>query len=324
MSPYNRDELTSEHFDDEMCRGMIERAIGTAQPFELLSRNTWALSAEVAERYGDGATWLLGDAAHRFPPSGGLGLNTGLADAFNLAWKVAAVCDKRAGINLLETYELERRDIAIANTRVSLANHHKMTEVVAALDIPAELDVVAAREQIRTLAATPERAARVQAAIDNQVEHFDTFGLDFGYSYEHGAIVSDGTTHQEPANIVTDYVPCTRPGSRLPHAWVQKGEAQISTLDLIDRRVPTLLTGEGGTAWRDAAEALSIPVTMIGDHTAVRDPEGAWAAVREIADNGALLVRPDGHVGWRAMGPSADAATELRSALERILPPGDS
>jgi len=324
MAPYNQDELTPEHFDEATCRGMIERAIGTDHPFEFISRATWTLSAEVAERYGDGSTWLLGDAAHRFPPSGGLGLNTGLADAFNLAWKVAAVCDKRAGINLLETYELERRDVAIANTRVSLANHHKMTEVVAALDVPAELDAAAAREQIRTLPATQERAARVQAAIDNQVEHFDTFGLDFGYSYARGAIVPDGTTHHEPANIVTDYVPCTRPGSRLPHAWVHKGGALISTLDLIDRRVPTLLTGDGGAAWRDAAEGLGIPVTMIGAYGAVQDPEGAWAAVREIADNGALLVRPDGHVGWRAMEPSADATTELRSALERILPTGDS
>ena len=163
----------------------------------------------------------------------------------------------------------------------------------------------------------------MQRAIDEQEEHFDTLGLDLGHSYEVGALVPDGSPAVTGENIVSDYVPSTRPGCRLPHAWLEKGAERISTLDLIDRRAPVLLTGAAGAAWCDAAEGLGISATTIGDHSTVRDSEGTWAALRAIADDGALLVRPDGHVGWRAMGPSEDAPAELRSALERILPPDD-
>lgn len=321
MSPYDADEIPPEHFDLDTCRGLLERALGADHPFEIRSVDTWAMTAQVAERYGEGRVWLVGDAAHRFPPTGGLGMNTGVADAFNLVWKIAAVRDGRADVGLLETYALERREVAQENCRVSLSNHLKMAEVVEALGVPPHLDVATARERVRQLPNDPDRAARVQEAIDHQEEHFDTTGLDFGYAYEQGALAPDGTPRHVPGNPVMDYVSSTRPGSRLPHAWVERGGARISTLDLIERRSPILLTGAKGTPWCEAAEALGVFATRIGRDAEVQDPDGAWAAVREIADDGAILVRPDGHVGWRSAGPVEDARAALTDALERIVPP---
>ncbi len=324
MHPYDASTTDDSSFTEPVCRKLVERALGIDVPFTIRSIDSWVMTAQVAEHYGEDPVFLVGDAAHRFPPTGGLGLNTGAADAFNLVWKLAAVLKGSASPALLRTYEMERHGVAALNSERSLANHLKMTKVVKALGIPEGLDPGEARAQIRALPQDAARVARVQRAIDEQVEHFNTLGLDLGHSYEVGALIPDGSPAPTPENVVSDYLPCTRPGARLPHAWVHNGEKLISTLDLIDLTAPILLTGDSGTAWCDAAEGLGISATMIGDQSPVRDPEGAWAAVRSIADDGALLVRPDGHVGWRAIGPSKDATADLRAALEQILPPVDS
>ena len=315
MHPYDPDLRKREDFTPERCREIVGRALGADTDFEVRSVDTWTMTAQVAEHYSRGRVYLVGDAAHRFPPTGGIGMNTGIADAFNLAWKLAAVCDGRAGAALLDTYEEERRSIARANSEHSLRNARRMSEVTDALGLPAHLDRALARKHIRGVPDDGALAARVQSAIDAQREHFDVTGLDLGQRYERGALVQDGTPPPDPENPVMDYIATTRPGSRLPHAWVLRRGERVSTLDLVDRRELTLITGPRGEPWRGAG----LPTVAIGPGCEVTDPNAGWLAIREISDQGAILVRPDGHVAWRSAGRGAVSASELAAAVAQIL-----
>ncbi len=261
-------------------------------PFEIVSMGTWHMSAQVAERYRSGRTFLVGDAAHRFPPTGGLGLNTGVADVHNLVWKLAAVEAGRLDPSLLDTYESERRPVARFNCDQSMHNAFKLIEIPMALGVTGDVaESVAAMEA--TLADPAGRAA-VEAAMANQAIHFDLLGLQLGHSYTGPLVVDDGTEApvlEEPAR---DYVPSTRPGGRLPHAWLPDGR---STLDLVDARLPTLLVRDG-TAPGDPGR----PFVVAPCSAAV------WDHDLGLGDDQCLLVRPDQHVAYRGPITGAVAA----------------
>jgi hypothetical protein len=228
------------------------------------------MTAQVAPQFRDGRTFLVGDAAHRFPPTGGLGLNTGVQDAHNLAWKLASVEHGHEPPEL-DSYERERRPVALRNAEVSLENAFKLIEVPIALGDDPD----------RTLADPAGRAA-VVAAIENQATHFDMLGLQLGYSYE-----------PVPTDVAVDpvrtYTPSSCPGGRLPHAWIRRAGVRCSTLDLIPLDRSVVIAGPDCT--RDEYD-LRVGVDF-------GDPDGWWSTVLELPDTGALLVRPDQHIAAR-------------------------
>ncbi len=293
----------------------------------------WTVEAVLAERYRVGRVLLAGDAAHRQPPTVGLGLNSGIQDAHHLAWKLAAVLTGRADESLLDTYEAERRPTARLNLEwaVSAATHHPM--ILEALGLghrgPRE------RRQA-TFTAFFEPTPVGEAVRARAAEIFDTHrggcqahDLEIGFAYEEGAVLPDGSAppRREPLRDV--HHPTTRPGHVLPHAWLDRGGRRLSTHDLTGSETGfALITGPGGTPWCEAAaevaEKFSIPILVarIGDGAEFADVDGRWATVRGISDSGALLVRPDNHVAWRSAEGCDDPAGVLANAVSRLLEPG--
>ena len=307
-------------FTVERCEGIFRAAVGT-DDVDLVIENiqSWRMTCQIAARYGEGRIFLAGDAAHRFPPTGGLGLNTGVADVHNLVWKLAATVRGWAPESLLDTYATERRPVAEHNAGKSLDNAMKLVEVFAACgvaDSPEE-----SRENFDAALATAEGRTAIARAAEGQDEHFDMLGLQLGFAYppDGRTVIDDGSPAVEVDNPVRHYAPSTRPGGRLPHAWVVRDGDRISTLDLV---VPgRFLVVTSSPVWAAAADTLvdgrvPLSVELVGRD--VLDPDGAWAAVSGLGDDGAVLVRPDQHVAWRSLGPvdsSADGAHEELSAV---------
>ena len=306
MHSWDPDREALADYSAEACAAIVRRALGTdAFPFAIRTIAPWTMTAQVAERYRAGRVFLVGDAAHRFPPTGGLGLNTGVQDAHNRVWKLAAVERGRASEALLDTYERERRPVAQENADVSLRNAMRLMEVFQA--------VMAARDDAAAAGTIPE-------AIAHQAEHFDMLGLQLGFAYEDGALVSDGTTKPVVENSVRMFRPNGRPGARLPHAWIDAA-ATDSTLDLVPYDRPTLVVGPEGAAWVPALAALEAgPVAVIAIGRDVVDADGRWQRELGIERDGALLVRPDQHVAWRARTLSDDPRAALRRALGGVFP----
>ena len=284
MHPFDPETEAAEQLSKDACAAIVRRAIGCDDvELEVLDAGPWTMTAQVAERYREGHVFLAGDAAHRFPPAGGMGMNTGIQDAHNLVWKLVAVDRGKAAPALLDTYEAERLPVAQRNADQSFTNVVKLMDVYAAV---------------------PEGRERVASAIADQLDHFDMFGLQLGFTYE-----------GETESSVRTYVPTTRPGARLPHAWIEQDGRRASIHDLLSRDGFTLITGADGERWTRATEGIT---TVVAGRD-FADPEGAWAAVAEIGATGAILVRPDGHVAWRAAEAVADPTSTLSAALARIL-----
>jgi putative polyketide hydroxylase len=283
-----------EDFTPEFCAGLIRKGVGIADiPVKVLGVSPWEASAIVADRYRVGNVFLSGDAAHEMPPTGGFGLNTGVQDVHNLAWKLAAVLRGKADQALLDSYHDERQPLAEITTLNALANAMSMG-----------------------------RTERLSGVLPRR-EFLAEQGLIFGASYESVAAVPDGTPPADIDDPVTEYLPSARPGSRAPHVWLKRGNEQISTVDLFGPHF-TLLAGAGGDAWRRAAPSAApswppLVAHTIGTDTDVSDPDGKWQLAYGIDADGAVLVRPDGYVAWRSRSGVANPEAALRAALDRLL-----
>jgi 2-polyprenyl-6-methoxyphenol hydroxylase-like FAD-dependent oxidoreductase len=274
---------------------------------EILSIGFWVMSAQIAERFRAGRVLLVGDAAHRTTPAGGLGMNTDLQSAHNLVWKLAAVLSGVADDRLLDTYEAERRPIATFNTEVSKARAEGVFDAGAAA---ARGDFDAIRKWVAEMQHEPE----------------SRLGQDLGYTYDAGAMVPDGTPPVERADPVADYVPNARPGARAPHLWLERAGHGLSSLDLFDTNF-VLLTGHDGDSWRQAAAEVArdrrVPLQAFrvgtGAAADLVDPAEAFLDLYGIGRDGAVLVRPDGFIAWRQPSLPPRPAAALRDALDRIL-----
>jgi putative polyketide hydroxylase len=297
------EELAS--YDAERCIAWIRAAAGDDRVTpEVLSLSSWTLNAVVAERFRSGRVFLIGDAATQLPPIGGFGVNTGVQGAHNLAWKLAAVIHGRAGEALLDTYEAERRPVARTNCARSLEN----TKMVATIGA----------------AARGETTLSPAEAVAGSRRYGNFLGMELGYEYASAAVVPDGSARPVVEDEVVDYVPLARPGCRAPHLWLDVRGERRSILDLFGRDF-VLVTGEHGEAWRDAAarvaHALGIPIRVdaVGPAAELRDADGVFAERYGIEADGAVLVRPDGHVGFREARADRAESAALESALRRIL-----
>jgi 2,4-dichlorophenol 6-monooxygenase len=298
MHPFDPDVEPPEAYTSERGEALVRAAL--EQPdveLEIRTISTWAMTAQVAERYRAARILLVGDAAHRFPPTGGLGLNTGVQDAHNLAWKLAADLAGTAPDGLVDSYESERRPVAVRNAAVSLENAFKLVEVPAALGLTD--DPRRSATAVEATLADPDGRARVAAAIAAQAVHFDMLGLQLGYEYDLGPDPASREADDRPTadDPVRTYVPTSRPGARLPHGWVLRDGERCSTLDLVPLDRAVLIAGPGGGR-PDADLCMGVDVT---------DPDDWWGQVLRLPDQGAVLVRPDQHIAARWLAPPRGA-----------------
>ncbi|MDR3499860.1 MAG: FAD-dependent monooxygenase [Parvibaculum sp.] len=284
MHSYQPASTSPDSFTDEVCRKLVTEAVGAEVPdLKILGTRSWSMSAQVAKRYRTGNVFLAGDAGHRFPPTGGLGLNTGIGDIDNLAWKIAAVEQGWAAPAILESYERERRPIAQTNMSQSLANAMRIGVLFEALGYGPGQTVDA--EIFATRLADPVARAKIDNAVAYQKDHFDSLRLQLGYAYG-DALKSDA------ALPISSFTPKAVIGARLPHVEL---DDKSSTLDLVHPEGFTLIAGPAHEAWRDLAGRMNAPLTLVAEG---RDfnAEGGWAVRMGLEADGALLVRPDGHI----------------------------
>ena len=280
---------------------------GGGREIEIKHVLPWALMSQGADRYHVGRVFLVGDAAHRFPPTGGLGLNTGLQDAHNLAWKIAAVEQGRASDGLLDSYHAERHAVAVTNSAQSYKNAQRILKLQMALKSD-DADAGALLRRLRD----PVAQADIQQQVANQREHFDSLALQLGFVYG-----PEGCDTED----VSDFKPRLLVGGRMPHAWLERGGAVVPLLDLLDDRCFTLLVGKThASVADDAVASLSASVRVVAEGKDFNDPEGSLRRFANLAAGAAVLVRPDGHVA--AIIPPSQAHAipgMIRSLLEKAF-----
>ena len=214
-------------------------------------------------------------------------MNTGIQDVHNVCWKLALVLQGRAAESLLASYEVERLPVGRRNVEQSF-----------------------------------------QFVLQFQREDFgadlNTLGYTLGTSYESKAVVPDGTEQPAGTDLLRDYTPSARPGSRAPHVWLERDGERLSTIDLFDQDF-TLLAGPAGRAWDQAgslvAEQFQVPLRSycVGEEGNVRDVHSDWAATYGVTADGAVLVRPDGYVAWRTRSSVPNPVQTLQGVLASIV-----
>jgi len=290
----------------------------------------WILEGVLADKYQVGRIFLAGDAAHRHPPTTGLGLNTAIQDAHNLVWKLASVINGDADAALLDTYEPERRLVGMRNVDWAMFTFLNHMVVDAGIGLipgqPLEAQIQAFQAYFSDTPMGETRRARALEVVNTQRTEFQAHDLEIGFAYAEGALVADGSDAPPRDPMGSVYFPTTRPGHRLPHAWIEGEGATISTHDLTGNNANfVLITGAAGDGWSDAVQLVKdkfgVQVTLAkiaadGNYT---DPSGTWAELRQIDDGGAILVRPDNHVAWRSASLAADPSDELLRAFGTVL-----
>ena len=297
-------EWSTERFTPERVRAWVRGAAGVSDlAVEVLSVGRWRMNAAVAARLVQGRVVLCGDAAHQFPPTGGLGVNTGLQGMHNAMWKLALSVRGLAGWALLDTYDTERRLPAEQTARQSLENHRNVGLIAAAAF------------------AHDEKAMSAEEVIRTSRRYGNHLGVEFGTAYTSRAVIPDGSTPPEVDDPYSDYAPSATPGCRAPHVWLI--DEALSTLDLFGSGF-TLLTGPTGKRWcaaaRTAEAHTGVPVaSYVAGTPALVDNVDRFLELYGIEADGAVLVRPDGYVAWRSRGDLAPDAGAVADVVRMVL-----
>jgi 2,4-dichlorophenol 6-monooxygenase len=317
--------------DDEMATRIAHELVGDDSiPVTIRSTSLWGNNKMYATRYRAGRVFCMGDAVHRHPPSNGLGSNTSIQDAYNLAWKLAYVLRGTAGEALLDTYDDERAPVGRQIVLRANKSIEEFGPIFDALGLTGESDPELMRRHIAARAANTPEAARqradLRAALELKNYEFNAHGVELGQRYASAAVVPDGTP--EPAYTRDPelyYHPTTWPGARLPHVWLGRDGHRVSTHDLAGKGRFCLLTGIAGEAWAEAAAKVAdemgveLVAHVIGPGREYIDLYEDWARAREVAEDGCVLVRPDAHVAWRSTAMAGEPAAELRRVLGAVL-----
>lgn len=401
--PYFPPLQTPEDFNKETCAAIVRRAAGNGSlQLEVKTIKPWSMSAETAETYRCGRVLLAGDAAHVVPPSGAMGMNTGVQDAHNLAWKLALVLNNSAPSALLDTYGAERRPVADANMRTSVKNFHEALAVARVMGLDYSMantfsDILSSKAlsylpgSIRRgildagiaagRAASAPLAALRRTELNALFDHGETLRLqypkeDLGFLYSNSTAAAvqyekGSDDEQQVAKYIgpkpreAPYVPTTLPGARFPHLKLRRRKSEelmnqtlgkgstsdnevLSSIDLwpaaglqfvlvlsshpnlekwvtaVDEynasvgengaKVHPVVINSSGTTEENVVKNLPKDVPVFDD------VENRWEEVREVSEEAAVLVRPDGHVGWRGSGRTTVEKKEaLESAMNSIL-----
>jgi len=257
----------------------LRAALGDHVPFDLLAIRPWTGHCVVAQRYQQGRVFLAGDAAHLNWPAGGFGMNTGIGDAVDIGWKLAAVLQDWGAPHLLDSYTAERKPIAMINV-------NEAAEMRASFDHQTPFAPKIEEDSEEGTQLREKARAAIMRTRAKEFQH-DSAGIELGYRYENSPIcIADGTP--PPPLDHGHYVPSTWPGSRAPHVWLKDGR---STLDLFGKGFVLVAFTESPTSsFTDAAQRAGVPLEVIG----MDDKQ-----LREIYERNFVLVRPDGHVAWR-------------------------
>ncbi len=317
---------------DEQVQADVRRALGIGDhPMKIHKVTRWSVDAVMASAFSAGRVHLVGDAAHRHPPTGGLGLTSAIHDVNNLCWKLAAVLEGHAAPGLLDTYEPERRCADEQNAQRSLENAINHVTIAAASGVSPEQaeeqNLAALRRMWSGLPQDAEHRSTMLCHMRAQSMEFSELNVELGYRYESPAIVGDGSPPPNPVDPIRVYEPSTRPGAPLPHAWIDDEEGERRAIkDLVGAGRFLLIASEEGEEWCDAARELArtsgLPLDALrighldGD---LFDPRCTWLRHRQIGADGAILVRPDRFVAWRSMGAGERPLQELAAALGQIL-----
>jgi 2-polyprenyl-6-methoxyphenol hydroxylase-like FAD-dependent oxidoreductase len=270
------------------CRDLVRSGLGVDTPVTIDSIQKWECMADVADRFRDGRVFLAGDAAHLMPPYGGFGGNTGIQDAQNLAWKLALTLQGLADPALLDTYEAERRPIAAMTAEQAHTRY--------------------------VLRGAPHLAPNGITPFINDAH------IDLGYRCRSAAIFTepgdDGAVTEDPRQMRG------RPGTRLPHVVLERDGAHVSSIDLVDAGFALFAGGEAGTwaaAATRAAREAGVACQVLQAGATVRDPDGRLCEALGISPAGAVMVRPDNLVAWRAAGAGRTPADTMARVFGAML-----
>ena len=327
---FDPEQTVLSELDEDHLLQHIRAVVGEDIDAEILGLAGWQVRAQVAARYSSGNVFCMGDAVHRHPPTNGLGLNMSVADAYNLAWKLAFVLDGRAGERLLASYSAERQPVGAAGVTRAITSLNEGSAIETALGLEPNQSAEDGWKALNVLyepgVAGEERRRALREAIELSNYQFNAHGIELGYVYQSDVITQESTPAPQPErDPVLYYTPTTRPGARVPHARLERDGQPLSSLDLVDPLGFTLLTGVGGTSWRTSAEQIAqrvrtpITVQLIGERGGLYDPYGDWASRSEVDTTGCVLVRPDGHVVWRCRTAGPDGPQQLSDAIDRAL-----
>ncbi|MEY4367148.1 MAG: hypothetical protein RLZ28_563 [Actinomycetota bacterium] len=317
--------------DETMARQIVRNLLGMPDlEVDITGYSLWGVNEMYATELQSGRVFCGGDAIHRHPPSNGLGSNTSVQDSYNLAWKMAAVIKGHAGPELLETYTAERAPVAKQIVLRANKSAREFADMFTALGFDKAENEQQMAEEIRnrkdnTPAARLKRAALAKALKLKDYE-FNCHGVEMGQFYESSAVKSDGSKKAAPTRDAELYYQAsTVPGSPLPHVWVGDNINKFSTLDLCPSSQFTLITGISGEAWATeagkVAAEMGIPLkaVVIGPGREVTDLYFDWERMREVEEDGVILVRPDKIIAWRSKTSVDNPAATLTEVLNSVL-----